>query len=155
MENSQKTPDLQSSNLPDAADRELVGRAANLSDAQINELAKLPTGIGAIYQNDWQEPVLCKINYKTVEGRYVGKGDFTKPEDVRKEIIYVLLSKVAGEKIDDVSEFETRVLKAQIPGGIKSETLKCLRKESLTVNDVKMIIHDLCVTPDAIKNRQK
>lgn len=47
--------------LPDKADRELVGRAAGLNDSQIDELAKLKTGVAAVYQNDWMEPVLCKI----------------------------------------------------------------------------------------------
>lgn len=47
--------------LPDLSDRELVGRAANLNDAQIAELARLPRGVAAVYQNDWIEPVLCKV----------------------------------------------------------------------------------------------
>nr|WP_302663658.1 ATP-binding protein [uncultured Agathobaculum sp.] len=48
--------------LPDEGDRELVGKAASLNDDQIVELAKLPLGVAAVYQNDWLEPVLCKIN---------------------------------------------------------------------------------------------
>lgn len=47
--------------LPDLSDRELAGRAASLNDQQIVELARLPKGVAAIYQNDWVEPVLCKI----------------------------------------------------------------------------------------------
>lgn len=47
--------------LPDQSDRELVGRAANLNDAQINELASLQRGVAAVYQNEWTEPILCKI----------------------------------------------------------------------------------------------
>ena len=47
--------------LPDQEDRELVGRAANLNDDQIQELAKLQKGVAAIYQNEWIEPVLCHI----------------------------------------------------------------------------------------------
>lgn len=47
--------------LPDLSDRELAGRAANLNDQQIVELARLPKGVAAIYQNDWVEPVLCTI----------------------------------------------------------------------------------------------
>lgn len=49
--------------LPSQEDRELVGKAMNLNDLQINELAKLKTGIGAVYQNDWQEAMLCKFSY--------------------------------------------------------------------------------------------
>ncbi len=47
--------------LPDEEDRELVGRAANLNDDQVRELARLPRGVAAVYQNDWIEPVLCKV----------------------------------------------------------------------------------------------
>jgi Predicted ATPase len=47
--------------MPDLNDRQLVGRAANLNDEQIVELAKLPTGIAAVYQNSWLEPVLCRM----------------------------------------------------------------------------------------------
>lgn len=52
--------------LPDGGDRELVGKAASLNDDQIIELAKLPLGVAAAYQNDWLEPVLCRI--KRFEG---------------------------------------------------------------------------------------
>lgn len=47
--------------LPDATDRELVGKAANLNEQQIVELAKLKTGVCAVYQNNWIEPVLCHV----------------------------------------------------------------------------------------------
>ena len=47
--------------LPNQDDRELVGKAANLNDDQITELAKLPCGVAAVYQNEWIEPVLCSV----------------------------------------------------------------------------------------------
>ncbi len=47
--------------LPDLSDRELVGKAANLNDSQIVEIARLPMGVAAIYQNNWIQPVLCKV----------------------------------------------------------------------------------------------
>ena len=39
-----------------------MGKAANLNDDQITELAKLPCGVAAVYQNEWIQPVLCKID---------------------------------------------------------------------------------------------
>ena len=48
--------------LPDQTDRELVGRAANLNDDQITELANFLCGVGAVYQNEWVQPVLCKVD---------------------------------------------------------------------------------------------
>lgn len=47
--------------LPDFSDRELVGKSANLNEDQIIELAKLPKGVAAVYQNEWIQPVLCKV----------------------------------------------------------------------------------------------
>ena len=68
--------------LPDQNDRELVGKAANLNDNQITELAKLPCGVSAIYQNEWIEPVLCKVNqYDTAHRTY----QYEKTEKVLKE----------------------------------------------------------------------
>lgn len=55
--------------LPDESDRRLVGKAANLNDTQIDEIAKLPKGVAVVYQNDWVEPVLCKINKFSNENR--------------------------------------------------------------------------------------
>ena len=48
--------------LPDQEDRELVGRAANLNDDQIREIARLQRGVAAVYQNEWVEPILCMID---------------------------------------------------------------------------------------------
>ena len=45
--------------LPNQNDRELVGTSMALNKEQIVELAKLPKGVAAIYQNDWVEAVLC------------------------------------------------------------------------------------------------
>ena len=62
--------------LPDKDDRELVGKAANLNDDQITELAKLPRGVAAVYQNEWVEPVLCKVERFDGGGKiYVPKHD--------------------------------------------------------------------------------
>ena len=47
--------------LPDESDRRLVGTSLALNEEQIAELAKLPKGVAAVYQNDWVEAVLCKF----------------------------------------------------------------------------------------------
>lgn len=57
--------------LPSYEDRKLVGKSASLNDAQIDELSKLPTGIAAVFQNDWMDSVLVKIPYyQTPESLY-------------------------------------------------------------------------------------
>lgn len=49
--------------LPDEADRLLAGKSAALTDEQVDELARLPKGVAVVYQNEWLEAVLCKVNY--------------------------------------------------------------------------------------------
>ena len=57
--------------LPDGSDRQLVGGAEALTEVQTTELARLPRGVTAVYQNDWIEAVLCKIDKaEHGEGRY-------------------------------------------------------------------------------------
>lgn len=48
--------------LPDESDRRLAGKSVALKDEQLDEIAKFPKGVAVVYQNDWLEPVLCKIH---------------------------------------------------------------------------------------------
>lgn len=52
---------------PEANDREAVGRSMGLNPHQVNEIAKLPSGVAVIYQNDWVSPVLTMIDKADVE----------------------------------------------------------------------------------------
>lgn len=61
--------------LPDQGDRELVGKAAGLNDEQVAELAKLDTGVAAVYQNGWLEPALCKVEEFKDRRPYSGQPD--------------------------------------------------------------------------------
>jgi len=63
--------------LPDESDRVLVGKAAGLNDDQIVELTKLQCGVAAIYQNNWIQPVLCKVEeYKDFDKNFI----YQKPD---------------------------------------------------------------------------
>ena len=48
--------------LPERSDCEVAGCSIGLKDEQITELTKLDKGVAAIYQNNWLEPVLTKID---------------------------------------------------------------------------------------------
>lgn len=87
--------------LPDQGDRELVGRAANLNDEQIAEIAKLPCGVAAVYQNEWIEPVLCKIcHHEYAVSSYQKKANkteiFENCAQERLKIAELLCSSVAA-----------------------------------------------------------
>ncbi len=51
--------------LPEGTDREITGRSIALDEKQMHELSKLPQGVAAVYQNNWQEAVLCKLKKYT------------------------------------------------------------------------------------------
>ena len=77
--------------LPDEQDCQLAGKAAALKDDQLDEIARLPKGVAVIYQNNWTEPVLCKINkFEGVEKRYQYK---TCATDRKAEMMSAILLK--------------------------------------------------------------
>ena len=111
--------------LPDQTDRELVGRAANLSDEQITELARLERGVAAVYQNDWIEPVLVKINKCGLEEKpYVPKctPQLPDPSVSRQEILRFLLQGRLVEQQDfDVLELRRQLHALPLPHNIQKE----------------------------------
>lgn len=51
--------------LPESDDRAVAGNSLSLRPDQQQELARLTTGVAAVYQNSWTDAVLCKVNYFT------------------------------------------------------------------------------------------
>lgn len=140
--------------LPDAEDRNLVGKSANLSELQIRELAKLPTGVATIYQNNWLEPVLCKVHYENIESRYDYKiQQFEDREQDKKIILKSLLDKSAGERLDlNFKELTRCVLNSSIPTYLKLEVLRFIKKNGKgNIEDVKEVIYDIICTQE-VKN---
>ena len=92
--------------LPDDSDRQVAGKAAGMKDNQVDEIAKLPTGVAVVYQNDWEEPVLCKIGkFEDEEISF----EFHPNEDndivvqdssVKSEVLKLLLKGRIAEPID-------------------------------------------------------
>lgn len=80
---------------PEANDRQAVGHSIGLTEDQVNEIAKLPSGVAVVYQNDWLSPVLTMIDKANVqESTYVPDSvEEIKPIRVaRTEIIKMILS---------------------------------------------------------------
>jgi hypothetical protein len=80
---------------PEAHDREAVGRSMGLTAMQVNEIAKLPSGVAAVYQNDWISPVLVMIDKAEVAENNVYNPDklmVIKPSrEARTDIVLMLL----------------------------------------------------------------
>lgn len=147
--------------LPDESDRELVGKAASLNDDQITELAKLPLGVAAVYQNDWLEPVLCKIErfedeeeyeYSAPTGRTVNAlsekvcryllSGASKPLELGQEDADSLRNWIASLRTDSDMKKEVQNI---IQNGTPHEQLAkyalyCLAKGQSTINDTEQII---------------
>ncbi|NMD72628.1 ATP-binding protein [Bacillus sp. DNRA2] len=79
---------------PEANDREAVGRSMGLTPDQVNEIAKLPSGVAVVYQNDWISPVLTMVDKANViESPYINKNpSVIKPiRESRMEIIKAIM----------------------------------------------------------------
>lgn len=113
--------------LPDLEDRELVGRAASLNDDQILELSRLQTFVAAVYQNNWLEPVLCKIdtNFKEISW-YEYSGSAEREHHKEKVIEFLLLPIEKRNQLDSkyISELADEVFKLQLPAEAKVAFLK-------------------------------
>jgi len=53
--------------LSEIEDRNDIGKSVALTDEQINEIPKLSQGVAIVYQNGWDEAVLCKIIQSNIE----------------------------------------------------------------------------------------
>nr|WP_211231338.1 ATP-binding protein [Halonatronum saccharophilum] len=119
--------------LPDEEDRQLVGRAAGLNEDQIRELAKLRTGVAAIYQNDWLEPILAKIDRYEVKVPFSHISNIEEKvaddKEMRSQLIKLLLRFNLEEEID-LSYIDIEKLKNWLTG----EKIKKKIKEELLVN---------------------
>lgn len=101
--------------LPEESDRNQAGKAAAMTEKQIPELARLPKGIAVIYQNNWLDPVLCKIMKAPVkEEEYIYSPfvSFIRGNDkaVKKMIVMLLV----GNRIDELLDISSQDIKNNI-----------------------------------------
>ena len=144
--------------LPDAEDRNLVGKSANLSEEQIKELAKLPTGVAAVYQNNWLEPILCKVEFEDTNDTYQPKLNEIKfDNDDKRVILSSLLNKAAGEKLDfTMGELTEIIISSSLPTSIKTRAIKVLRQNGkVKLSDISGIIYDMVASPEIEKSAEQ
>lgn len=95
--------------LPDKEDRKLVGKSAALKEAQIDELSKLPLGVAAVYQNEWPEAVLCKIEAYPMPENAVYHKPSKMPHEINAEFVFGQLA--VGKELEPLSSSEMEQLK--------------------------------------------
>lgn len=147
--------------LPDLGDRELVGKAAGLNDAQITELIKLEKGVAAISQNDWFEPILCKVDkYEDYYGADLpGSHRKTPPKQVdvamvSHSLLDIIMSREIyrqGDRVD-LRMLKNDVIKSGLDTSIKCEFIEYLDAEKgEAVPALRKLIFDFFKAEEAIK----
>jgi len=117
--------------LPDESDRKLVGKSANLDEAQIKELSKLPCGVAAIYQNEWIQPILCKIDkYTDDTTEYIyHRPALPRENDYISDRVRISKMLSSGEKVNSgiiESEIIPFLKEIHTPAYIQVEIIKLL-----------------------------
>ena len=112
--------------LPDYSDRELVGRSAGLNENQIIELARLETGVAAILQSDWLEPVLCKVDLYESPDEPAPKKEKQEMVDtvkVSKSLLDCIMTKEIYRKGDrvDIEKLKDKILRSKLDTAIKCD----------------------------------
>lgn len=145
--------------LPDQEDRELVGRAANLNDDQIQELVKLPCGVGAIYQNEWIQPILCKVNrFETNDQiyQYTPSDDvFDKMEveDLSESLLDFIMNKELFKRGDDyeMRKLRREVIKSRLDTRVKVDFMDYITSEPKEkIKELRSLLYDLLQANTAI-----
>lgn len=112
--------------LPDETDRRLAGKASGMSDEQLEEIAKLPKGVAVVYQNDWLEPILCRV-HKFAGEEIVYKPNLIEQDNCRKafntELAKFLFNK---RKNLDIPFLEAEIVKSSFLSKDKAVLLDAL-----------------------------
>lgn len=144
--------------LPEYEDRRLVGKAASLSDEQIEEISKLETGVATVYQNNWIEAVLCKIDkFDTEEIEFIEKEEF-KDDDLilKNKLSKILLANHVSERVDyKIDDIIKEVIASKYNSQLKINIIKALNSlEKNELKDVSKIILSLYGNNEAFRKAQ-
>ena len=131
--------------LPDYTDRELVGKSANLNEEQIVELAKLKTGVAAVYQNNWLSPVLCQFDrYEANEKVYVKCDRHDISNIAETEVLNIIMKSDVRKKLDNVDYQEkivNDVVISALPDWLKVKILTYLKTDEKKVKELAQIAY--------------
>ena len=145
--------------LPDEDDRKVSGKAAGMNDKQIDEIAKLPTGVAVVYQNDWVSPVLCKID-RMENSRVIfnEQKDSILELNSENDINYIIEFLLAGQtentqKAFDIIQIEKSVRAFNMPSKVRMALLDAIEEykknnhislwNSVSIYDLSSLLTDL------------
>ena len=119
--------------LPESTDREITGGAMALNKQQSDELSKLPTGVAAVYQNDWQEAVLCALpkyesyDFSLHKKKAAGSIEIRKKES--SKLLHLLLRKPKDQTETDYIKELIKV--SNVSAKVKKDLILNLGKRNL------------------------
>lgn len=120
--------------LPENTDRKITGGSMALKEQQFSELSKLPTGIAAVYQNDWQETVLCALPQYEPLDCAVRQGMPAQAVRARRdwnnELLHLLLKKHLSPT--EVSRTKEKIMLSNASAKIRRDLLVNLEKRNLS-----------------------
>ncbi len=148
--------------LPDQVDRELVGRAANLNDDQIAELSKLPRGVAAIYQNEWIQPVLCKVEkFDSKSERYNYSPETDTMYGTDKELSESLLNCIMDNEIfrkgdkEDLRELKNLIIRSGLSTYVKTDFLEYIETSEDGIKPLRKLVYDFLDAEKAIEESKQ
>ena len=146
--------------LPDQGDRDLVGKAANLNEDQITEIAKLPRGVAAIYQNEWVQPVLCmvkKYNGDFDNYEFDGRSNnelIRKDDELSESLLKCIMDKELfqmGDK-EDLRELKNLIVRSRLNSFVKVDFLNYLDSEKENgLDSLRCLVYDFLKAEEAIE----
>ena len=140
--------------LPDASDRELVGKAANLNNDQIVELAKLKTGVCAVYQNNWIESVLCHVDeWKKENNRpfQYERENLLDSTEIKKQIVKLVLKAPHAIESEDIENLFIQIDRARLSAELKVKLFNLVKEKDVKRyrNLRKSIVYEI-FAPDTV-----
>lgn len=112
--------------LPESNDREITGSSIALQEQQFDELSKLQTGVAAVYQNDWQEAVLCRLpKYESFDFTLGKKTEFIPAIKKSKAENDVLLHFLIKKDIEDiqVDMLKDKIMKSNVAAKVRKDLI--------------------------------
>lgn len=114
---------------PEANDRDAIGRSIGLTADQVNEIAKLPSGVAVVYQNDWVSPVLTMVNKASIEEvpyDYKAKISIKPLKKARMDIIRMILQPWIGDENLTRKELMNDLKSMEINRSVRKEIEICI-----------------------------
>jgi hypothetical protein len=141
--------------LSEIEDRENIGKSMALKDEQIDEIPKLEQGVAIVYQNGWEEAVLCKIKKSEIEDK-IKRYKYNPPllEDkleIERDIILALVA--TQKKVDYKIDFKKAYKWADTDK--KKKILKDIKSKNINLDKFIKYINYIIKGDDLYKKFNK